>query len=173
MAKSNKRTPKPKAAKAPKAKRKHNRGRGAVAVQSWHLQTCVERLDDAVMQLASHDQRLTAQNSATLQIQTDIRELRGEQTRSVEVVNSRIDGVRMELSNRLEDQTKALTSHFDTGILSLEESRKKDTERLASLEKWRFLIGGGAAVASVAIFDVLARIFSAPIGQFVMKFYTH
>jgi len=134
---------------------------------------CFERFADTAGKIAStlaaHNERIEAQDTVSERIQEDIRDMRRQQATDTATLHSRIDAVRDDLTKRLDEQTDKLTETITTGLDKVTSARVTDQKRIGALEKWRWIIGGGAAIVGFVIFDVLVRIFYQPIAQWFLR----
>lgn len=119
--------------------------------------------------LAAHNSRLDSQDTVATRLSEDIRDLRRQQASDTATLHSRIDGVREELTKRLDEQTEKLTETITGGLEKVGSARASDQKRIRGLENWRWLVVGGGAVVAIILFDVLIRIFYQPIAQFFLR----
>lgn len=79
-------------------------------------------------------------------------------------LNERIDTVELNLSNKIDNQTTKLQQHFDESVNRLGDRLDQRIgaidKRVGLLEKWRWLIVGGATVVFFIITEFLVRHFS-------------
>lgn len=134
---------------------------------------CYERFASTVAEfsatLAAHNERLDGQESVATAVQQDIRDLRRQQATDTATLHSRIDGVREELTKRLDEQTDKLTDAITIGLEKVSTARNEDAKRIGSLENWKWWLLGGAALTGLVVFDVIIRIFYQPISQFFLQ----
>ena len=140
------------------------------SVESELFGDTVDKFANAAMQFAvtqaTHNQRLNGIDAIVRHLQDDIRTMRDVQQDNHKSVNERVDNLSNHLNTRmdtldtrmdkldtkLDTQTVTLTRHIDEGMEGIRT-------RLKSVEVWRYVILGGAAVVVFIIGDLFVRMF--------------
>lgn len=132
---------------------------------SGRLESGMDKFAQATQQLAVN---FAATTEGTAQRIDAMEKTVNENQEAIKIVETRIEGVRTEVTERLDQQTKALTDHFDRGVEKITEkveAEKKDrktqvqelADRTGKLEKWQSVIIGGSAVVAFIVVSILVR----------------
>lgn len=148
------------------------------------VETSIAKFADATTNLAimmaSHNTRLDVMDQGMRERNADVTAIRDTQKRDNDTLTqriatvettltSKIDNVQRDLSDKLMQQTHVLTGHIDAAMTKLDDkiedkdkTQKTDakaiSDRVTMLEKWRYLIVGGAIVIGFMLTGFFLRI---------------
>jgi DNA anti-recombination protein RmuC len=123
--------------------------------------------------VAEHTQRLNHVENQYAQQQIDYRSMQASHSEDYKELNSRIGTVQRELSEnigtvqnqlteKISDNTAQVKDHIDTSLQKFIQDRIIVTNdlstRIDTLEKWRWLIIGGAGVSVVLLLEILKNV---------------
>lgn len=114
----------------------------------------------------SNKQRMDTFDDLAQSLQQDIRDLRNEQATESRHLNTRIDTVQKDITDRLEHQTKTLTEHFDKSMETVAATLAASNTRISALEKWRWLVVGGVG-AVLFLIELGSKLFSGAVGNWI------
>lgn len=112
----------------------------------------------------SEDKWMTRLDETATRFESVTNELRVSADADHKYLNERIDTVETNLSNKIDNQTAKLQQHFDESVNRLGDHLEQRIgamdKRVVLLEKWRWLIVGGATVIFFIITEFLLKHFS-------------
>lgn len=124
------------------------------------LDTAIDKLSDVAndisKMLAVHERRIELGEKTDNELFDLVEKRRQEMQSDVKEVHSRISTIQREISGEIQDTKKEITHAINSLKAEIKEeydSYKKDhedqEERIKELEKWRWMILGGAAVVGL------------------------
>lgn len=140
------------------------------------ISTQVGKLTDAVSVLnvtvATHAERLDNVDQRANSHSSDIHRLESSQQQ----ISERINTVQTDLSNQIQAQTASVKAHVDGSVEKIvalvkeADQKRQDGDnailaRVAKLEIWRWMIVGGAFVASTILGAIIWKIVAAVIDK--------
>lgn len=152
------------------AKRNHQRkqelafpplGEAATTIGRWF-----DRFDENVGQLVASTASVTAAVAAHAQriasIEVNYRSLDDKRAMDYKELNSRITAVQTELTEKISETTKSVVDHIDESFEKFRGERETADitifNRIRVLERWRWSIIGGGAVALFVIAVILVKL---------------
>lgn len=137
------------------------------------LDNALDKLGDVASNitklLAVHEEKIGLSERIDRELFELVEKRRVEMQEDIKEIHSRITTIQRELSDEITETEHKIISSLDDLKKTLKES-KEDTDkknsalqtRIADLEKWRWIIIGGAAVGGFLIskIDVITKIFS-------------
>lgn len=134
------------------------------------LDTAIDKMGDVMnsvgRMLAVHEERLNKQDNLDEELFTLIEKRRQEMQTDIKELHSRITTVSRELADDINETEQRLMTAMTYGISdlkkciieenkNLESERKSLERRVVALENWRWLVIGGAIVATSIIHTII------------------
>lgn len=122
------------------------------------------RLEDSIQKLATATTELSTGIAAHTQRLNNVEHQSEQNATDYRSLSERITTVQQQLTTKLEETTAAVNKHIDDSIAKFTEERKAADERfhnrLRSLEKWRWILLGGSALAAFLLIEIFRNIFA-------------
>lgn len=110
--------------------------------------------------IAVHTNRLDSQEKVTTEIKVEMEKRKSETERSINNVGKRMENVESRLKEEMEENHNKILEELKEIRKESQEQHKELSDRLTNLEKWTWIVIGGAMVAFTVIQNIdLSKLF--------------